>query len=70
MFSGATQGIIASGTTATGQIGNVLTGSMKVFNMNQSQWAGSVGNFGENILPTSIDLGKEFFAIKKIQEEN
>ena len=70
LFSGATQGIIASGTTATGQIGNVLTGSMKKFNMNQPQWAGSVGNFGENILPTSIDLGKEFFAIKKIQEEN
>ena len=70
LFSGATQGIIASGTTATGQIGNVLTGSIKKFNMNQPQWAGSVGNFGENILPTSIDLGKEFFAIKKIQEEN
>lgn len=64
------EGIIASGTTATGQIRNVLTGSMKKFNMNKPQWAGSVGNFGENILPTSIDLGKEFFAIKKIQEEN
>lgn len=51
--------IIALGTTATGQIENALTRSIKEFNINQPQWAGSVGNFGENVLPTSIDLGKE-----------
>lgn len=50
--------IIALGTTATGQIGNALTRSIKEFNIHQPQWAGSVGNFVENVLPTGYDIYK------------
>ena len=59
LFSGVTQGLISSKSTATGHIGNLYTGTMEEFNINQPEWAGSVGVFGENIVPTAIDLGKE-----------
>ena len=36
-------------------MGNLLTGTMKDFNINQPQCAGSVGIFGENILPLVYD---------------
>ena len=59
LFSGVTQGLISSGTTTSGQVGNLLTGTMKDFNINQPQCAGSVGVMGESVFPTVIDLGKE-----------
>ena len=59
LCSGVTQGIIAAGTMASGQVGNLLTGTMKEFNINQPNWSGSVGVMGESVLPTAIDLGKE-----------
>ena len=56
LFSGVTQGIIASGTTATGEVGNLLTGTMKEFSVNQPKWAGATGVVGENVVPTIIDI--------------
>ena len=65
LFSGVTEGVIASGSTASGQIGNVYTGTLKEFNINQPSWAGSVGNMGENVVPTAIDIGKEINEVSK-----
>nr|WP_246473173.1 hypothetical protein [Treponema parvum] len=56
LFSGVTQGVIAAGTTTSGQIGNVLTGTMKEFNINQPKWAGATGVVGESVVPTIIDI--------------
>ena len=60
LFSGVTQGVIAAGSTATGQVGNVLTGTMKEFNINQPEWSGSLGVTGESIIPTLIDIKNGF----------
>ena len=56
LFSSFTQGTIFNGTTTSGQVGNLFTGTMTNFNVNQPQWAGSVGVVGENIIPTMIDI--------------
>ena len=56
LFSGVTQGVIAAASNATGQVGNVLTGTMKEFNINQPKWSGSVGITGESIVPALIDI--------------
>lgn len=55
LFSSFTQVTIFNGTTTSGQVGNLFTGTMANFNVNQPQWAGSVGIFGENILPLVYD---------------
>lgn len=60
MFSGLTEGEIVVNSTSVGEVGNLMTGTMKNFNINQPKWAGSVGNIGENILPTTIDVIKVF----------
>ena len=70
LFSGVTQGAIASGTTANGQVGNVLTGTMKEFNINLPKSAGATGVFGESVLPTAVDLGKEARRVQKSTEQN
>ena len=59
LFSGVTESVIASGCRTSGQIENVLTGTLKDFTIHQPKWAGTVGNIGENVIPTGIDLGKE-----------
>ena len=59
LASSATQSIIANSSTTSGQVGNLLTGAMQDFNINQPSWAGTVGVVGENVIPTAIDLGKE-----------
>ena len=41
---------------------------MKEFNINQPEWAGSVGVFGENIVPTAIDLGKEINNVIEVRK--
>ena len=51
LFSGVTQGIIASGTTATGEVGNLLTGTMKEFSVNQPKWAGATGLLEKMFFP-------------------
>ncbi len=56
LFSSFTQGTIFNGTTTSGQVGNLFTGTMANFNVNQPQWAGSVGVVGKNIIPTMIDI--------------
>ena len=61
LFSGITQGIIASGTTATGEVGNLLTGTMKEFSVNQPKWAGATGVVGENVVPTIIDIKNSIY---------
>ena len=68
LFSGVTQGFIFSKSTATGHIGNLHTGTMKEFNINQPEWAGSGGVFGENIVPTAIDLGKEINNVIEVRK--
>ena len=70
LFSGVTQGVIASGTTTTGQVGNVLTGTMKEFNINLPKYAGATGVFGESVLPTAVDLGKEARRVQKSTDQN
>jgi hypothetical protein len=56
LFSGVAQVVIALGANATGQIGNLLTGTMKEFNINQTKWAGATGVAGESVVPTLIDI--------------
>lgn len=68
-FSGATEAIIASGAAATGQMGNLLTGTFKEFNINNASWSGSVGNIGENVLPTAMDLMIGVFQVNSSIEE-
>lgn len=52
------EGVIAAGSTATGEIGNVLTGTMREFSINQPKWPVSVGNMSENTIPTGYDVYK------------
>lgn len=49
----------------TGQVGNVLTGTMKEFNINLPKSAGATGVFCESVLPTAVDLGKEARRVQK-----
>ena len=70
LFSGVTQGVIASGTTTTGQVGNVLTGTMKEFNINLPKTSGATGVFGESVIPTAVDLGKEARRVQKSTDQN
>jgi hypothetical protein len=70
LFSGVTQGAIASGTTTTGQVGNVFTGTMKEFNINLPKSAGAMGVLGESVLPTAVDLGKEARRVQKSTDQN
>ncbi len=70
LFSGVTQGVIASGTTTTGQVGNVFTGTMKEFNINLPKSAGAMGVLGESVLPTAVDLGKEARRVQKSTDQN
>ena len=60
LASSATQSIIANSSTTSGQIGNLLTGSMQDFNINQPGWAGTAGVVGENVIPTMIDIKKSW----------
>lgn len=57
-------------TTTAGQIGNLLTGTMKEFNINHPKWAGAVGIMGESVIPTAIDLTKEVIKVYKSMGEN
>jgi hypothetical protein len=67
-FSGAAQGIIAAQSTAISHIGNLRTGTMKKFNINQPKWTGAAGVIVENIVPTAIDLRKEINNVLEVSK--
>lgn len=64
LFSGMTQAVIAAGSTSTSSVGNLFTGTKSDFAINQPEWAGAAGVFGESVLPTAIDLGAESIFIQ------
>ena len=67
--SGATQTIIASGAKSSSQIVNVMTHTVKDYKFYSPSWAGAVGNIGENVIPTTIDLIQQVKNIKKEKEK-
>ena len=70
LFSSFAEGAIAAGTTTSGQTGNILTGTMKEFNINNPIWAGVTGVMGESVIPTAVDLSKEANRINNSREQN
>lgn len=54
--SGLTEGIIANGSKTVCRCDNLLTRTLSEPNIIQPKWAGTVGNIGENVVPTARDV--------------